>query len=240
MNLLKQLLLRMAGAVSRDNESKVVFYHDLYASSPLTSMATPLSLFGDHIEAAARVGYRFVTSLDAPVRQAQVCLDDGFAGIWECRGFFQGLNWRPTVFLAVELIGKPGYLSRAQILELQKDGFRFQSHGWSHCPLTEVSPEVLPRETADARHWLEDMLGVEVTEICFPVGMFSPRVLEACRAAGYARMYSSIPGSFKRELFPCVVRRNLVQFYGPAEFQAVLRGGLAPFAGYYRRMHFVP
>ena len=240
MNLLRKCLLKAAGAVLNDRSSKAVFYHDFFTGRPVTGMATPLSLFREHLDMAGYLGFRAVTSINDTGRQMQVCLDDGFAGVWECREFFHGLDWWPTVFLAVELIGRPDYLSREQILELQRDGFRFQSHGWSHRPLTEVPLEELAHETADSKSRLEDLLGTEVSELCFPVGMFSPKVLDACRDAGYRRMYSSIPGNFSKEIFPGVVRRNLVQFYSPNEFRSALLGGLSPFAGRYFRMHYHP
>ena len=237
MNFIKKLVLQLSGALLRDGGSKVLFYHDIFGDTQYTAMGTPLPLFQRHLETIGRNGFTVVSKIDNDKREVQICLDDGFKGIWDCRSLWDNLPWRPTVFLAVELLGQEGYLDREQITELARDGFIFQSHGWSHLPLTEFTGDLLVKETAGSKRWLEELLGYEVTEICFPIGNFSKAVLDACRDAGYRRMYSSIPGNCSSQVFPNVVRRNLVQSYDGDELKAVLHGGLAPFASRYFRMH---
>ena len=229
MNILKHLLLATTASLERSQASKILFWHD-----------TPPELFFSQIEAIESVpGWHIVDAITRPEGEVQVCFDDGLRPLlWGQRDFFLRRKWRPTVFLAVELIGKPGYLTREEILELQQRGFIFQGHGWSHRVLTSFHGEDLKHELVDSRHVLEELLGRPVEEICFPIGRFSDEVLTACRSAGYTKMYASIPGNAMDELFPGVVRRVHVQHYAPQEIRAVLRGGLTPFAWYYHHKHF--
>ena len=200
--------------------------------------ATPFTLFKTHLETIFKLGFTPVTRITSSSYQLQICFDDGFAGIWDCQELWDDLAWRPTIFVPISLIGQSGYLSLEQIKSLHQKGFRFQSHGWSHQVLTDFSGKELIHETADSKHYLEDALQTAIEEICFPVGLFSQSVLEACDQAGYKQMYSSIPGSFNSQPFPHVLRRNLVQFYNEAELKAVLLGALAPFARRYLKMHY--
>ncbi len=230
MNVLKSLILRASGGILHDSSSKVLFYHDIYEQAKYTFMATPLSSFQRHLDVIADNGFVVASNIAQAEKEVQICFDDGFKGIWDCRKLWEEKHWRPTIFIAVELIGKEGYLSREQIKELSKEGFIFQAHGWSHQILTQFSQNELRREIFDSKKYLEDFLELPVTDFCFPVGCFSKCVMDACNDAGYRRMYSSIPGKFYKPVFPNVIRRNLIQFYNEREFKAVLWGGLAPFA----------
>ena len=51
----------------------------------------------------------------------------------------------------------------------------------------------LERELGGARKVLEDGLGQAVTTMSLPGGRYDARVLEGCRAAGYARVFTSEP-----------------------------------------------
>ena len=238
MNILKSLLIRCCGAIMHDASSKVIFYHDVFDEKRYTSMGTHKKLFLEHLKCIREAGFSIVTDITQSSHEVKICFDDGFRGIYDCRRLWEELEWRPTIFLAVELVGKEGYLDKNQIMELAQDGFIFQSHGWSHCVLTDFKEKELEHETGDARTWLGEMLEYDVSEICFPVGLFSPKVITACRNAGYTRMYSSIPGKYYEPVFPNVLRRNLVQSYTPQELKAVLHGGLRPFAFRYLKAHF--
>ena len=142
-----------------------------------------------------------------------ICFDDGFRGIYDTRQFFVEQGLRPTVFLAISLIGQPNYLNREEILELQNLGFIFQCHAWSHSDLTEFSKDELKRELYDSKQQLEELLVKAVDEICFPIGYFSQLVLNECKRYGYNTLYSSIPGNYFDKLYTDGLRtRNLLQF----------------------------
>ena len=238
MNYIKSILLKCSGMLLHNQESKILFYHDVFDGTKYTEMGTPLSLFKKHLQVVEANGFHLISQITVPQNQIQICFDDGFAGLWDCQEIWNDLTWRPTIFVPISLIGQPGYLSLEQIKTLHQKGFRFQSHGWSHQVLTDFSGKELLHETSDSKHYLEDALQTTIEEICFPVGLFSQSVLKSCKKAGYKQMYSSIPGSFQSQPFPNVLRRNLVQFYTEAELKAVLFGALAPFARRYLKMHY--
>ena len=239
MQFVKKMLLKCAGFLCRSKASKIIFYHDISDKTVHTDMATSLIAFQEHVETAEQLGFQIVTEIKNPKKEIQICFDDGFRGLWDCRDYILKQNWRPTVFIAVELIGKPGYLTKDEIAALDAEGVIFQSHCWSHKVLTDFNSAELEHEVKDSKIYLEDMLGHEVNEICFPVGYFSDEVLNSCRNAGYTKMYSSVPGNYFDQLFPGVVRRNLVQFYSADELTSVVYGGLTPFASRYVKMHYL-
>lgn len=229
----KTLILWLNAFVKCDRSPKCIFYHDV--SKKYTPMGTERNVFWQHM-ALLRPG-------------DLVCFDDGFRGIWDERETFKVGQIRPKVFLAVDLIGKPNYLSWAEILTLQNDyGFVFQCHTWSHQTLAGsynnevVSPaegrteDWFKHELVDSKRELEVRLGKEITELCFPVGYFSDEVIARCKQAGYQRVWASYPGNLSKEY---VQPRCLCQDLSAFEVRCVLNGGMNPLKNRYLKMHKV-
>lgn len=233
----KELLFRLAAFVARDPSPKTVYYHDIGAA--FTPMGTPEDLLMEHA-ALLRKG-------------DSVCFDDGFAGIFAARqNVLAALRSKAevTVFLAVDLVGRPGYLSWSEIRELHDSfGVDFQCHTWSHQTLAGPWNDEVPvppagrteqwfaRELRDSKAELERRLGGPVSALCLPVGYFSQSVLKRCRAAGYEKVYASYPGNASDAF---VQPRCLAQDLSPSAFRAVLEGGMNAFEKRYARMHEFP
>jgi peptidoglycan/xylan/chitin deacetylase (PgdA/CDA1 family) len=97
---------------------------------------------------------------------------------WKLEG--NGVNGRETVMSADELRSLPG------LVELG-------SHSRTHPHLPELDDGRLREETAGSRQALEELVGAPVTLFAFPYGEHDQRVVDACRAAGYERVFSVIP-----------------------------------------------
>ena len=243
--LIKRMMLGALGTLRRDKGGKIVFYHDVIVSQRWTKMGTPFDIFKSHIERARDRNWRIVSEGPKNDKELMIAFDDGFRGIWEAKEYFVENDIFPTISIAIDLVGKEGYLTWAEIRELQSAGFVFQSHTWSHRSLTEVPDSELEHELRDSRIELSNQLGRPVSQLCFPRGMFSTKVLVESKIAGYDLFYTSIPGSsrmnFNEEVatgFP-LVPRNLVQFSDVAEFDAVLNGALGCFHSRYWSKQYV-
>ena len=230
--LVREAIIGLSALVLRDDSAKVVFYHDV--GRKWTPMGTDAETFWKH--------WKCLRSTDV------VCFDDGFRGIWDEREEFSRVERvEKIVFLAVGLVGRPGYLTWDEIVELQdKYGFKFQCHTWSHQTLAGPwnDEEPVPddgrteawykHELVDSKAEMERRLGRRVTALCFPVGHFSEDVVSRCRAAGYDKVYASYPGNLSDGY---VQPRCLVQDISPRAFRGVLAGGMASLAGRYRSRH---
>jgi peptidoglycan/xylan/chitin deacetylase (PgdA/CDA1 family) len=101
---------------------------------------------------------------------------------------------KATYFVTPGLIGTAAkFLGWDDLKALQAAGHSVQSHGWSHKFLTFCSDADLARELRASRQSLEDNLGKAVEEISVPGGRWNRRVIGACAAAGYRRVYVSDP-----------------------------------------------
>ena len=236
--IIKDLSLLLGASVAYNKKSKILYYHDVYNGDRYTDMGTPLPIFKSHIDTIRKHGFEIVPHIDNPGKQVSIMFDDGFRGIYDCRHFFYVEGIRPTVFLAVSLLGTPGYLTVDEVKELQGLGFSFQSHGWEHTGLAFLNDDDLRKELVNAKHYLEEILGERVSEICLPIGFFSNRLLDRIKGEAYKEVYSSIPGNYD-DLVMGMRRRNLVQYSSPFEVSLILHGGLNLFSKRYLRMHQV-
>jgi peptidoglycan/xylan/chitin deacetylase (PgdA/CDA1 family) len=103
-------------------------------------------------------------------------------------------GFKATYFVTPGLIGTAEkFLGWDDLKALQAAGHSIQSHGWSHKFLTFCSEAELAHELRASKQSLEDNLGSAVEEISVPGGRWNRRVLQACAAAGYRRVYVSDP-----------------------------------------------
>lgn len=235
---IKTGLLGLGAMRYRNQNSKLLYYHDVYDVFRYTDMGTPMGLFERHLEVIGREGFLVVPRIKNDEGEVALLFDDGFHGIYDVRQFFYDRYICPTVFLAVSMIGKEGYLNKEEILELQQHGLNFESHGWSHKDLTSFDDQGLHHELVDARQWLSDFLQKDVRELCLPLGYFSERVVAYARGAGYTTIYSSVPGSYHQLIHGSLRARNLLQFASPRQVRYILRGGNEVFRPRLEKMHF--
>jgi len=229
-----------------------------------TGMGTDAQLFWEHMAHLLEVK-RTGEGEQSNKQFHVVAFDDGFRGIWDGRERFRTMGIRPIVFVAIDLVGKPGYLTWDEIRTLQNEyGFGFQSHTWSHQTLigpvnTDLPSPISPdfrtdawyrHELIDSKAELERQLNREITSLCFPVGYFSDDVIRRCAEAGYTKLYASFPGN--KEEGNSIVRlisspsplpiklipRCLCQSLSLAEFKFVLNGGMNPLKNRYLKKHY--
>lgn len=235
----------LSSIVHRNHKSKILFYHDVFSSINYKAldadvkMGTPLETFKKHVEVIRNEGYVIVDRISKDNGEVAIMFDDGFRGIWECREFFYKEGICPTVFLPVEYIGRKddGILTIEEILDLQRHGFHFECHGWSHGELTQFDDKELKHELGDSKDRLEELLKKKITGLCMPVGLFSEHLLDEIRKYNYKDVYSCIPGNFDYHPHGFLITRNLCQFASQTEVKLMLRGGNEMLRGRYERLH---
>lgn len=238
--LIRSALFFVGRLLYGNKQSKIIYYHDFYEGKRYTDMGTSLSLLKQHLAIAEQCGYKIVDKITKPDGELCLMLDDGFRGIWDCRGFFYEKKIHPTIFIAKSLVGQEGYLTETEIKELSKHGWIFQSHTVSHTSLNDFGLDDLDFQLKESKSYLEELLGREVNEICAPQGKYSNWVCEHAYRLGYEVFYSSTPGNYYERLtdFSFVVTRNLCQSLTPFQFKLAVNGGYKIFQRVYFKRRY--
>ena len=159
----------------------------------------PASEFRQQIERLAGEGWRGknVTQALRSFDDKGVCItfDDGpETDLIAAAPVLRPYGFGATSYLTVEYLGKPGYMSPAQVRELVAVGFEIGCHSLTHPYLTDVDDERLREETAGAKDRLQQIAGVQVDHFSCPGGRWNARVTQAIKRAGFRTMATSRTG----------------------------------------------
>jgi peptidoglycan/xylan/chitin deacetylase (PgdA/CDA1 family) len=118
----------------------------------------------------------------------------------------EACGWRGHAFVTTDWIGRPGFLSAAEIRNLDARGHVIGSHSASHpTRFSACSKERMLDEWRRSRCVLEDVLGHEVRVASVPGGYFSLGVARRAAEAGLRVLFTSEPTTAVRIVDGCTV-----------------------------------
>jgi peptidoglycan/xylan/chitin deacetylase (PgdA/CDA1 family) len=155
--------------------------------------------FEEHLAAIARALQGDAPhALDAaklpePDSAVALTFDDGgssahavIADLLEKRG------WRGTFFITTDFIGKPGFLTAAQIEDLAKRGHAIGSHSCSHPPLfARHTHAELIKEWRTSTEVLGGILNSRVRLASVPGGFYARNVADTAAECGITALFTS-------------------------------------------------
>lgn len=234
--LLRKIVFLLGYIFHHNHRSKVIYYHDV--GKKFTEIGTDFQVMKKHFDIIRSQGYDIVPEINEAEYQVMICFDDGWAGIYDYKEEFVKSQIFPTIFIAVDLIGKDGYLTEKQIKELETIGFRFQAHTWSHQDLTTFDDRGLEHELKESKDRLEDMFNHSFEAICFPMGRFSSLVKSKSLEFGYTDLYTSLHGGYSDLKGEKLICRNCAQNSSPSELKWMLNGTSWIFKRKLYRQHY--
>ncbi len=204
----------------------ILTYHKVDTRLELGGTMISPKRFAGHLDYFKRNGYQSVTLSRAVelMRQGDcggkkyLCLtfDDAYAGLYQhAFPLLKEYGFTATVFVVTDYVGKMndwdinwgglkfGHLSWEQMKEMQACGIEFGSHTQNHRDLRSLSPEQLREELAGSRKVMEQNLGLPVTTLSYPFGLYNEAVKQAALDAGYLSACSFSPP----------IKNNLTDFF---------------------------
>jgi peptidoglycan/xylan/chitin deacetylase (PgdA/CDA1 family) len=100
-------------------------------------------------------------------------------------------GFNATFYVTTGFLGKPGYLSPAQLRELSAQGFEIGCHSMTHAYLDDLGQSDLRREITEAGKILDDLIGKRVEHFSCPGGRYSAKAMTTAREAGYRSFATS-------------------------------------------------
>lgn len=204
-----------SNAYQRPLQGLHLLYHEVSALPAEYSYIMDAATFDGHLDLV-------VGLLDAGPIQPEITFDDGHISNLEIAApALASRGLKAQFFITTGWVGnKAGYMSWPQICELQRMGHQIGAHGWSHKLLTHCTEAQLKHELGGSRKAIEDHLGAPITTMSLPGGRANRRVLDACHAAGYAHVFTSVP---RVEAFPLAFTIGRVNVLGSMQAEWVAR-----------------
>ncbi len=213
-----------AGAPAAPRRAVTLLYHDVTAPGAFgtsgfgDALADTYKLtaadFAAHLDAVAAV------RPDAPALVAGgawaaaaggapwlISFDDGgSSALAPTADLLEARGWRGHFFVSTGFTGARGFLSAAEVRELDARGHVVGSHTVTHpARMADLTEAALRREWRDSRLALEDLLGRPVTVASVPGGLYAPHVARAAAAEGIRVLFNSEPTTRVRPAEGCVL-----------------------------------
>lgn len=201
-------------------------------------LAVPPPLFARQMEILAESRRRFrvvgideanalLTAAPAGARGVVLTFDDAWADNHaNALGPLSGHRLPATLYAPSRLLGKRGYMTRSQLLEMSVGGVSIGAHSRTHADLRTCSPGELESEVRGSREDLENLLGKPVTSFAYPGGLFNDSVVAAVAAAGFTSAVTTRHAWWRPTSHPLLIPRSFVENFSDATFRAAIRGGL--------------
>ena len=238
-SLIRKGIIHIIGSIKCSNNSKAIFYHDIHSDAKYTEMSTSVTLFEQHIRLIKQMKFEIVSNIIQDKGQIEISFDDGFLGLMDNIELINELSIPIRVFVISSFLHKKNYINKIQLQELANNPLiSIGSHTHTHNRLNELNSQEIRNELITSKSILEDTIGQEINTICYPEGKFNNHVIEIASEVGYIKQYTSIPSSFRDEIFTDVKGRSLAQSVSNCELKSILRGGDNVLKSWYKKQHF--
>jgi len=100
-------------------------------------------------------------------------------------------GFHATFYVTAGFLDTPGYMTSAQLRELDSQGFEIGCHSMTHPYLPDLADAELQREIVDAKQRIEQIVGHAVEHFSCPGGRYDRRTIEMARRAGFKTVANS-------------------------------------------------
>jgi len=188
----------------------ILMYHNIDAELAKTNtIAVSEEIFEKQMAFIAKRNYKVVRleELCRMIKQGQrlppnilaITFDDGYKDNLKAVKILAKYNFPATIFIVMDWIDKPGYLTRSDLSWIKNNSsVFFGSHTVSHSYLPNLLLGDLKYEIRDSKSMAKKKYGLDLSAIAYPVGGFTHQVSQEVESAGYLCACSTNRGFFKQ------------------------------------------
>lgn len=145
-----------------------------------------LYIHGYHTVTFNQVRAYFDGTSALPSRPVVITLDDGYRDLYTAAfPILKAHGFTAVAYIVPNFVGWPTYVTREQILEMDRDGIEIASHTMNHANLAKMSWGGAMYELVQSKRWLEGLVGHGVVDFAYPSGQFTSQTVAAVQQAGY-------------------------------------------------------
>jgi peptidoglycan/xylan/chitin deacetylase (PgdA/CDA1 family) len=166
-------------------------------------------------------GYHTITTKDLwwsldqtaplPAKPVMLTFDDGYADAYSvAMPLLKAYGMTGVFFVTVNLVDRPGYVSRAQVRALADAGMDVESHAMDHISmLGNLTGQTY--QMCKSREFLNDWTGTDVRHFAYPSGDYNDTSFIALQRCGYLSGYKKAGGSIQSSNGMYVLQRARVR-----------------------------
>ena len=189
-------VLSFFGWVYLKHVTPILMYHHVELSDHDEADKVNPEVFDRQMSAIKEFGYKTLSMEEymalrlagkkVPRKDIVITFDDGYEDNYtQAFPILKKYGHTATIFLHVEKIGTPGYLTWEEIKEMQQHGIFFGSHSLTHPHLPSFSEKEQRWELSESKRILEEKLGHSIEFVAYPAGAFNEATKRAAKDAGY-------------------------------------------------------
>jgi peptidoglycan/xylan/chitin deacetylase (PgdA/CDA1 family) len=177
-------------------EIPVLCYHNIKKqASKVTAYTISADNFEKHIKILADQGYKSVLPEEVlaqltgkkilPSKSVMISFDDTR---WEhyhiARPVLEKYGFRGTFFIMTVSIGKPGYMTSAEIKKLYDDGHAVELHTYDHQDMRKLESKDWNIQVDKAKQTIQKITGKSPEFLAYPFGVWNENVIHEVKLRG--------------------------------------------------------
>ncbi|XZF15708.1 polysaccharide deacetylase family protein [Chitinophagaceae bacterium MMS25-I14] len=115
-------------------------------------------------------------------------------------------GYKATFFIMTVTLGKPGYMSRAQVRMLADKGHTIGCHTWDHHIVTGYTAQDWTTQLVKPTLMLEQITGKPVRYFAYPYGIWNATAIEHLKALHYTAAFQLAGHEYPAEPMFCIRR----------------------------------
>ena len=131
-----------------------------------------------------------------PKHPVVLTFDDGYADFaTTVEPILAHWHFVATDYVVSGFMTRPGFMTAAQVRQMDRDGMDIGSHTVNHVDLAALSPELQQAEIDGGKAALESLLGHPVLDFAYPYGYFDATTVALVKAAGFRDAVTTVGGN---------------------------------------------
>ena len=212
-------VIKADGKVVLQQEVPILMYHSISdVGGPWAELCVSESDFQAQLDYLVEAGYHTITLQELyqhwetnkvlPAKPIVITFDDGYRDSYTAAyPLMAAVNYRGVIFPYVTKLQSNKGITVAELRELIAAGWEVGSHSYSHPDLTTLSAAECERELTESRQALSDLMGFEVTSLCYPAGRYNDAVVDAATLAGYDMAVTTETGIASYDRYYLLLKR---------------------------------
>ena len=187
-------------AQNKDNLNINSFIYHRFGEQKYPSTNIDIKTFEQHLRFLKDNDYTVLTlgeaidqlksNEDVPEKTVVLTVDDGYKSFkTEAVPLLEKYNYKATIFLCTDYVGKSNYLSWEDVRKLQNDGYEFGNHSHTHDHFLNYSDDQTRKEFKEDLSKAEKIFkqkgGFKPELYCYPYGEYNSDMQKILKDNGY-------------------------------------------------------